>query len=896
MTIVTKSSLTLSNVNDGTITHTAWAYSADGKDRFTNVYPNLNLLKNTKSQSYTSTGVAENTSSFAYPLDGVISDMLNKPLTITYNYEITNSSGTWSGTIRPTYGLGGTNQSVSNTNLSGTHKETINVSGIGFDSYRIVTSGLPTGAKVTITDLKVEFGSTATPHMPSSGEATTADYPSYIGQYTDFTSTASTDPAKYAPWTIFKGNDGKTPYFHTAYSWSADGKDGFTTVYPNLNLLVNSSAKTKDGFFKNFDKVENDYGEVTIKGTNTWVSKNLWDGFSIKPRDYKPGDNYTMSMDVMFTSWNLPVGTTITEFWIGQRYSSGGGISSWKQICDIDLPKDPSQMLNQWIRITKTSTIPPYVDPAVKTEALFMTKFTGPSEGSYTIRVRKPKQEKGSVATPYMPSSSEVTTTDWPSYIGQYTDFKQANSTNPSDYTWSLIRGNDGKDGANGKDGIAGKDGVGIKATVITYAISTSGTIAPTTGWTSSVPSLVKGQYLWTKTVWTYTDNSSETGYSVTYISKDGNNGNDGIAGKDGVGILTTTITYAGSTSGTTAPTSGWTATVPTVAAGSYLWTKTVWTYTDNTSETGYSVAKMGDTGPDGNPGKVIQQNTEPTNKFLDMLWQYTGAEPLNATGITAQPNMTYVWNGTSWQIWFLNPANLQAVNAWITNAMIANAAIDFAKINSATIENLSAVNVNLGNVKAGKITNEFDYKGDDGKQYKGTTVYDSHKILMDYTIDGQGGMTLSLSPEGLIIKGNTGGTGGSYALDLTKEGLNISAGPLGNVNLTPGGLVFSSDTELKTLTLNGVVTAKVYYQRKNGTVFVKGGGNWGNFPDNKTRTLGTIPEGFRPPSDWGAGMNPQGGSRLMSVKINTAGDVGITSDAAQNNVYGEFSMSYPVE
>ncbi|MFK4911119.1 fibronectin type III domain-containing protein [Lactococcus petauri] len=229
-------------------------------------------------------------------------------------------------------------------------------------------------------------------------------------------------------------------YLHTAYANSADGTDGFTTVYPNLNLIKGSSAKTKDGFFKNFDKVENDYGEVTIKGTSTWVSKNLWDGFSIKPRDYKPGDNYTMSMDVMFTSWNLPVGTTLTEFWIGQRYSSGGGISSYKQICAIDLPKDPSQMLNQWIRITKTSTIPPYADPAVNTEALFMTKFTGPSEGSYTIRVRKPKQEPGLIATPYMPSSTEVTTADWPKYVGTYVDTNPTSSTDPSKYGWDEMK------------------------------------------------------------------------------------------------------------------------------------------------------------------------------------------------------------------------------------------------------------------------------------------------------------------------------------------------------------------------------------------------------------------------------------------------------------------------
>lgn len=251
-----------------------------------------------------------------------------------------------------------------------------------------------------------------------------------------------------------KGDDGKTTYFHTAWSYSADGTDRFSTVYPNLNLLVNSSAKTKDGFFKDFDKVENGYGEVTLTGTNTWVVRNMWDGFSMKPRDYKPGDKYTMSMDVMFTSWNLPAGTHLDEFWIGQRYTHGGGLYSWKRICFIELPKDPSKMLNQWIKITQTSTIPPYEDPAINTEAIFMTKFTGPSEGSFTLRIRKPKQEPGETATPYMPSASEATTADYPSFIGHYTDFTQVDSPNPRDYTWSLIRGNDGKDGANGGENL----------------------------------------------------------------------------------------------------------------------------------------------------------------------------------------------------------------------------------------------------------------------------------------------------------------------------------------------------------------------------------------------------------------------------------------------------------
>ena len=159
----------------------AYANSANGADGFTTVYPNLNLLKNTKSQSYTSTGTATNNSSNIYPLDGNVADILNKPITITYDYTITNSSGTWSGSIRPTYGLGGTNQSVSSTKLSGTCKETVTLTAVSQSSYGILTSGLPTGAKVTITNLKVEFGLTATPYISSASEVTTADWPKYVG-------------------------------------------------------------------------------------------------------------------------------------------------------------------------------------------------------------------------------------------------------------------------------------------------------------------------------------------------------------------------------------------------------------------------------------------------------------------------------------------------------------------------------------------------------------------------------------------------------------------------------------------------------------------------------------------------------------------------------------------
>ena len=179
----------------------------------------------------------------------------------------------------------------------------------------------------------------------------------------------------------------------------------------------------------------------------------------------------------------------------------------------------------------------------------------------------------------------------------------------------SLVNVSDGKNGQKGdqgipgpkgdrgQDGIAGKNGVGLKSTVIAYASSTSGANAPGSGWGNSVPITPAGQYLWTKTTWNYTDGTSETGYSVARIGRDGNTGRDGVAGKDGVGIRATAVVYASSTSGIVPPTSGWVSQIPSVPAGQYLWTKTTWSYTDKTSETGFSVSKMGETGQKGAKG-----------------------------------------------------------------------------------------------------------------------------------------------------------------------------------------------------------------------------------------------------------------------------------------------------
>lgn len=189
----------------------------------------------------------------------------------------------------------------------------------------------------------------------------------------------------------------------------------------------------------------------------------------------------------------------------------------------------------------------------------------------------------------------------------------------------------DGLNGRDGRDGIAGKNGVGIKGTTVLYGISASDSITPGT-WAQTPPKLVQGQWLWTKTIWAYTDNTNETSYQKIYIARDGNSGVDGIPGKDGVGIHSTAIAYAKGVSGTVPPTTGWVSQVPSVPAGQYLWTKTVWNYTDNTSETGYSVSKIGEQGAKGDKGDTGPQGLQgpkgdqgiPGVKGADGKTQYT--------------------------------------------------------------------------------------------------------------------------------------------------------------------------------------------------------------------------------------------------------------------------------
>lgn len=92
-------------------------------------------------------------------------------------------------------------------------------------------------------------------------------------------------------------------------------------------------------------------------------------------------------------------------------------------------------------------------------------------------------------------------------------------------------KGDTGARGPQGAQGATGAAGNGVSSAAVSYAASTSNTEAPTSGWSSSVPSVASGSYLWTRTVTSYTNGTSTTAYSV---ARQGANGAQGATGPKG--------------------------------------------------------------------------------------------------------------------------------------------------------------------------------------------------------------------------------------------------------------------------------------------------------------------------------------------------------------------------
>lgn len=237
-----------------------------------------------------------------------------------------------------------------------------------------------------------------------------------------------------------------------------------------------------------------------------------------------------------------------------------------------------------------------------------------------------------------------------------------------------------------------GDDGRGILGTpVATYAQSTSGTIPPTT-WSATRPNVPAGQYLWTRVVTTYTDNTTSETQTPTLM---------GAEGESGLGIKDKSISYAVGTSGNTPPTSGWQETIPTVSANQYLWTKTTLVYTDESKTEAYSVGKMGANGADAKllyltaSAENMAFNADDTPKTTQTI--NISAKLQNVTGTATFAAIPYIGNTAQTAITLGGTGNTRT----LTSAQWTNKDWTLIAI-TATLDNLSDT-LSIVKVKDGK-------------------------------------------------------------------------------------------------------------------------------------------------------------------------------------------------
>lgn len=196
-------------------------------------------------------------------------------------------------------------------------------------------------------------------------------------------------------------------YTHTAYAYSADGTDKFSTVYPNLNLL--DGTRDFSGNWYNLGGWTNDgtYKGLTVK-KRTVISEGMYKPFTA-PKD----GTYTYSIYIK------ALGDGIVRRWVNKNW--------------VDIARDDIGSNFDWKRETYTITLKAGDIFHVRCELISNSGNSEIFEAGYKI-------EQGSIATPYLPSKSEVLTSDYPSYIGQYKNYELEDSKDSASYSWSKIQ------------------------------------------------------------------------------------------------------------------------------------------------------------------------------------------------------------------------------------------------------------------------------------------------------------------------------------------------------------------------------------------------------------------------------------------------------------------------
>lgn len=452
------------------------------------------------------------------------------------------------------------------------------------------------------------------------------------------------------------------------------------------NLILNGKGDKKAGFFKNFPTVTDEYGEITLKSKKTYSSIDITDGFLLGCRDYTVGEQVTWSYDIMYTAWNFPTGTNRAEFWMGQRYSgvpSGQtGTGAWKAVTTHSLPAVGVNgcELNKWYHVEVTMTIPEQASSNVdSSSSIQFYNSNADVEASFTARFKNVKLERGNIATDWTPapedaiasvdveyylstSATSLAGGSWsttaPTWVnGKYMWSRTVKTDGAGNKTYSPsqngvciagAKGDTGAKGDKGDTGGTGAAGKGVKSIVEQYYKSTSATSLAGGSWSGTYPGWENGKYIWTRSIITYTDNTTTTTTAVCVTGQKGDTGAKGDKGATGAtgpqgpqgekgaagatgptgpqgptgptgkGIKSTTITYQLSASRTTAPTGTWVGSPPaTDIAKPYLWTRTIITYTDNTtSSPAYSVSSTFDIFGDRTNYATLNKNTAETLGF----------------------------------------------------------------------------------------------------------------------------------------------------------------------------------------------------------------------------------------------------------------------------------------
>ena len=459
----------------------------------------------------------------------------------------------------------------------------------------------------------------------------------YIGTYVDYILEDSTDPTKYT-WRKFQGDDGEdgadgtpgengangeTSYLHIAYATSADGKTGFSTT--------NAVDKTYIGQYVDFTKAD-----------SANPAKYHWSKFQ-GPKGDKgdPGEQGLRGLqgDKGDQGIQGPKGADgkdgkTTYFHI--KYSAVSNPTSASQLTET-----PSKYIGTYVDFTQTDSDDPkkyswqQLEGSQGPQGKQGISGTNGADGKTSYLHIKYSNDGGKTFTG---NSGE----DIGAYIGTCVDYAKDDPTSVGTYKWAKIKG---EAGAKGDKGDTGK---GVKSTSVAYQVSTSGTTVPTGTWSGSVPSASAGQYLWTRTIITYTDDTTSTIYSVGRMGTNGANGTNGKS----IGSVVNYYLATASSSGVTTATSGWTTAVQSVsAAKKYLWNYEVVKYTDGTVASTTAPCIIGSYGDRGSKGD--KGDTGSTGNGIKSITEHYAVSASNSTVPTSWsstvPTMTesnkYLWN-----------------------------------------------------------------------------------------------------------------------------------------------------------------------------------------------------------------------------------------------------------